>query len=225
MNVLIVTGGSPAASARGILREFSPDWVIAADSGIRCALELRLRIDRILGDFDSADPVLLQECEQKKIPRLVFPAEKDFTDTELALEEAAEKAGENGRILLLGAIGTRMDHSLANIFLLKKMADRGIPCEIADDFNRIRMLKGTAETCLQKDPAWPYVSLLPVFGDAEGVTLRGFRYPLAEARMKAGYALGVSNELKDNEGRITLAKGYLLLFRTRDRAPVSPGRP
>lgn len=212
MNVLIITGGSICQSASKIIQKFKPDFVIAADHGIHHALQLGMKMDLILGDFDSIDPAELEQCEGTA--RLTFPPEKDYTDTELALEEAITRAGMGGRILLLGAMGTRADHSLANIFLLKRAVDCGVQCEIADDYNRIQMLHGPVTTTVTAES--PYVSLLPVYGDAVGITLDGFYYPLTDTTIPAGRAWGVSNELVAPEGTVTLREGYLLCIQASD---------
>jgi thiamine pyrophosphokinase len=217
MKVLIITGGSLCRNAAAVIKEYGPELVIAADYGIHHALQLGIRPDLILGDFDSIDPAELTRCEG--IERMTFPPEKDYTDTELALETAIEKMeGIEGSIMLLAAMGTRADHSLANVFLLKRTADLGIACEIVDDYNRIRMLHGPVQYTVAA--GYPNISLLPMFGDAVGVTLEGFYYPLTDTTIPSGRAWGVSNELVEPEGRITLRDGYVLLIQSSDSARV-----
>lgn len=219
MRILLISGGSLCASAADYIQAFDPEWVIAADAGIHHALTLGIHMDQILGDFDSVSPEDLACCDG--IDRIEFPAEKDYTDTELALETAMERAGSRGKILMLAAMGTRADHSLANIFLLKKAADAGIDCEIVDDYNRVRLLRGPVSYTVRFSEAegiTTYVSLLPVFGDARDITLRGMKYPLDHAVIPSGRAWGVSNELVAPEGHIQLQEGYVLLILAGDQA-------
>ncbi len=197
-------------------KDFAPDLTIAADKGIENALAARIPIDRILGDFDSIDPEALREVRNQHLPETEFPPEKDYTDTELALAMAMDEAGPEGEILILGASGSRLDHTMANVFLLKQPVDRGITCTLQDDHDRILLLKGPTRITIPYDPEWPYVSLLPLFGKAEGVSLQGFYYPLDTITLEPGVSLGVSNQLTEEKGTIHVASGYLLLIRTRD---------
>ena len=225
MRILILTGGTLCSNALERIHAFAPDRILAADAGIGHCMRLNLVPDEALGDFDSAAEEAIAYMQEHQIPVTTFPAEKDDTDTELALKVAMEQAGPGGKILLLGATGTRMDHTLANIFLLKQAVDSGVRCEIADDHNRIILLKGPDVTHLHQDPVLrgvpgqkspDNISLLPVFGDAWGVTLRGFYYPLTDQTMKAGETLGISNYLVEEEGVIQLRQGYLLVVRAVD---------
>ena len=222
MKILILTGGTRCRHAGEIIRNFHPEHVICADSGIRHAVGLGLPIDQILGDFDSVYPELLEEVRRQHLPEQVFPSEKDDTDTELALHTAMELPGDDHQILLMAAMGTRMDHTLANILLLKQAADRQVPCRIVDDDNVIEMLKGPAQMEVRPELfPWHageqmYVSLLPVFSDASGVTLKGFYYPLQDGTIPAGVSLGISNQLTAGTGTISLREGYLLIMRAFD---------
>ena len=216
MKVLIITGGRISVDAAQTVKEFDPDLTIAADRGIENALKTGIRVDRILGDFDSIDPAVLQQVRDLDLPETIFPPEKDYTDTELALQIAMQEAGPKGQIMILGALGTRLDHSMGNVFLLKQPADQGIECGIRDENNEIRLLKGPVQYVIQRDPAWPYISLLPVFGNVENVSLKGFFYPLEGGTLEPGVSLGISNELVDEKGTIQFEAGYLLVFRTRD---------
>ena len=226
MKVLILSGGDLPRRAQALVKDFAPDHIIAADAGIRHAMTLQTVPDQALGDFDSCGEEALTFVKTHKIPVRTFPPEKDYTDTELALHTAMDVAGEGGEILILGALGGRVDHSLANIFLMKQAADQGIRCQIADDQSRVFMLKGPCDLTLDRDPdehlshgekSANNISLIPVFGEARGVSLEGFHYPLADADMDPGATLGISNYLEKEEGKVTLREGYLLLILARDK--------
>lgn len=120
MNTLIITGGAiEEAFAGDYLRKNKFDYIIAADKGLVFCREMGIRPDLIVGDFDSADKGAL-EYYRKRFPERIlrFRPEKDETDTEIALTKALENT--EGSITILGATGTRLDHVLGNIQLLKR---------------------------------------------------------------------------------------------------------
>jgi len=110
-------------------------------------------------------------------------------------------------------LGTRFDHSLSNIHLLRKALEAGIPCRIIDERNII-MLTDSGLTVQAN--GFPYVSLLPLSLDVTGITLTSFRYPLEEASLRIGQSLGISNELTGSEGHIRIRTGLLLVIQSRD---------
>ena len=122
--------------------DFTPDKVIAVDSGANALYEFEAIPDYVLGDFDSIDPKVLEHYGScSNIIR--SPIEKDETDTELAIRKAVElNAGE---IVILGATGSRLDHTLGNIFLLKKVQGYGITCVLVDDEQEISLMNNKKE--------------------------------------------------------------------------------
>ena len=189
------------------------DRIICADRGLFAADRLSLVPDLIVGDFDSGDPAVMAKYKETGVKILSFPPEKDDTDTELALHMAMEKAPEE--IWIYGGSGTRLDHTLANIGLLKQPMERGIRAYLCDERNRICMMRGSY-SIKKTEQFGTYISLLPFGGDAKGVTLRGFQYPLENAVIAAGSSLGVSNELISEEGIIEVKEGILLVMESRD---------
>lgn len=185
---------------------------IGADRGAWFLVEKGIRPDLALGDFDSVTPVERQQIESAtKQFKCCDPVDKDWTDTEWAMQEALALHPDS--IVLLGATGTRFDHTLANIHLLKKAADAGIPCLVADAHNEIRLLAG-GETCILSRSRFDQVSLLPLGETASGITLDGFLYPLENARLSLGQTLGISNRLVRDTGTISLQEGWLLVIQS-----------
>ena len=127
----IISGGKPPAEK--LLRDYldEVDFIIAADKGCECLYNYNIIPDLLIGDFDSANKEILNKARLKIKEVLEFPPEKDYTDTEIALMEAAKRGTE--KILLFGATGTRMDHTLGNIGLLLIAKEKGITLEIIDD--------------------------------------------------------------------------------------------
>lgn len=233
MKILIVTGGHISVSfARDFLKANHFDRIIAADAGLAACHKLALVPTDILGDFDSLSNLELREFYREKgIPVREFPTRKDYTDTHLAIMYAVDlwiEEGKNERnvdktltkeesgVWVLGATGTRMDHTLSNIGMLISMADQQIPCTLADEHNIMEILKGPVCKTYQRDPKWKYFSLLPFSPEVTGLDLEGFSYPLHDAVMREFESLGISNEIDDEYGVLRMKTGYMLVVRARD---------
>lgn len=138
---------------------------------------------------------------------------KDDTDTEFAIREAIRRGATE--ITILGATGTRLDHVLGNIHLLGIGLQENLQIELVDAHNRIRMIQGRRS--IRRDEQFgKYVSLLPFGGDATGVTLRGFKYPLENATLESFSSLGISNEIVGDFGDIRIENGTALVIESRD---------
>lgn len=210
--VVIVTGGG---LDREDLEEIRPgeDFLIGVDGGNAALLESGLLPHLAVGDFDSAGAEMHKRLVRMGVPIEKLPAEKDMTDTHFAVTEALKR--RPGTVLLLGALGTRFDHTLANLFLLEMMEREGVRGEILNRHNRIRLLCGE-DSCRVRKGRYSYLSLLPLTETVSGVTLAGFRYPLTEAVLRRRDSLGVSNELVAEEGEIAVRSGMLFVVESRD---------
>lgn len=187
------------------------DFVIAADSGADRLKCMGVTPDVLTGDFDSISEEDYAGLDATGIEILRFPVEKDMTDSELAIELALDRGCDE--IILLGALGTRLDHSLSNIYLLKKLIDRGVRGMIADEHNEV-YLTGSSIT-LKRDGDMK-LSLLPLSGSVRGVTTYGLYYPLKDAVLETGSSLGVSNEFIEDTATVTITEGLLLVIKSRD---------
>lgn len=215
MNVLIITGGRiESRFAVNYINEQEWDRILSADAGLVFCRKAGVIPDRILGDFDSADPATLAWYQERYPERIVrFPAEKDETDTELALMDAID-AGAS-RVTILGGTGSRLDHVLGNIHLLKMAMDAGVECFLVDEHNRIRMTdKGL--TLHKSRQFGHYVSLIPFTPAVAGLTLNGFAYDVEEFTLLSGKARGVSNQIAEETAHIALREGVLLVIESRD---------
>jgi thiamine pyrophosphokinase len=210
--VVIVTGGRVDRESLECIRPCE-DFVIGVDGGITVLLETGRFPDLAVGDFDSAGQEAYERLRRMGIPIKRLPVEKDVTDTHFAVTEALKRKPKT--ILLLGAIGTRLDHTLANLFLLEEIEREGVQGEIRNHYNRIRLMRG-GDSCRVRKSDYRYISLLPLTDTVSGVTLSGFRYPLKEAVLQRKESLGVSNELVAEEGEITLRAGMLFVVESRD---------
>jgi thiamine pyrophosphokinase len=213
-NILIVSGGTLKDSfARQWIRGHSFYHVIACDKGMEFFYRNGMEPDLILGDFDSADACVLDYFSGKAVEMQRFPAEKDWTDTELALRQALEQ--EPGEIYILGATGGRLDHLFGNIGLLSMGLEAGVQIFLLDSRNRIRMIDRSMRL-KKKEQFGKYLSLVPWEGPVRGVTLDGMKYPLENVLLTADTTLGISNEIMEDEACIRFDSGKLLVFETKD---------
>jgi thiamine pyrophosphokinase len=185
--------------------------VVCADGGVRHARALGLVPHVVVGDLDSLGEEDTLFLKDSGVEILRHPTDKDATDTELALEWSLENGACS--VTLIGATGTRLDHTLANVLLLKRLADRGIPGCIVDRHNEIHLVTGSLT--LTGKPG-DLLSVLPVGGTAEGVTLTGLFFPLTRARIPLGSTLGVSNRFVGGTATVSVARGVLVVTRSRD---------
>ncbi len=221
MKRLVILGGDvhDTPLLRKLCRQECFDQVIAADSGLNWAYRLGIRPDQMMGDFDSAEPDVLRYYRELKVPEKIFPTRKDYTDSELALWAAVDISETDDEIWVLGGIGSRMDHTLANIFLLYEPLKRGIKTYLMDGLNEIRMLKGPCEVKVERREEQQYLSILPFLGEAEGIDMEGVAYPLQDFILQTGKCIGISNEIVEEQAEIRLKKGYLLLIRSTNDTP------
>jgi thiamine pyrophosphokinase len=191
------------------------DLVIAADGGARHAAGLGVAIDLWVGDGDSIGAEALAALAATGVPIERSPADKDESDTELAVR-AAIRLGHAG-VVILGALGgARIDHALANIGLLAMPELAGRSATILDARSRIGLIQapgpdgGAVERLLPGRPG-DIVSLLPMGAGVEGVTTHGLAYPLTDEPLPAGPARGLSNVRLSADAGVAVRAGSLLI--------------
>lgn len=215
MRVVIISGGHMDDEfAKDWLEKNKYDCMIAADSGMNFLHKNGIVPDIIAGDFDSAKEesvAYFQGLNDVQVIKL-NPV-KDDTDTEFVIREAIRRGATE--ITVLGATGTRLDHVLANVNLLGIGLEEGVSIQLVDKHNCIRMISDTIEIT-KNEQFGDYVSVLPVKGDAKGVTLEGLKYPLKDADIPCFSSLGVSNEIKEDVAKISVKQGVLLVIESRD---------
>lgn len=212
--ILIITGGAvDLAFIKELINKETFDLIIAADRGLMAADRLGLSLDYIVGDFDSVPEEVLAKYQQQSTPIQTFPTEKDKTDTQIALELALMH--NPGEITILGALGSRMDHTLANIHLLLLPLQLNKSACLMDPNNKI-YLKNKSFQLQKRLQFGKYVSLLPFSERVTGLTLFGFKYPLDHIILGAGTSLGISNEIEDEVAKVEFREGILLVMETKD---------
>lgn len=204
----VIFANGPVKDARTARRAIQEgDLLIAADGGARHCLELGLTPDILIGDFDSLSQNELATLQTSGMQVIRHPAKKDFTDLELAVRHAVSL--NLTEILVIGALGARWDQTIANILL-----------PVNHDLSRIRMrlIDGAQEVILLRDKdqltlygqTGDILSLVPLGGDAQGVTTQGLEYPLNDETLYFGATRGISNVLLNRTATVQLKAGYLL---------------
>lgn len=211
MKTLIISGGKVTKRIlKEALKNNSFDNIIAVDKGLEILDECRIQPNYIIGDFDSINKEIINKYNNKNIIKL--NPEKDFTDTHMAIKLALEI--KSSYIVILGAIGTRIDHTIANIHVLKECMEQQIECKIINENNKIELIN--KQHILYLNNKYRYVSLIPLTTKVEGVTLKGFKYPLINATLKIGESIGISNEQIEKKAIIELKNGILILIQSKD---------
>lgn len=187
------------------------DLIICADGGASHLGKLGILPHLLVGDFDSIHQSEFDSLFEAGVEVIRFPAEKDTTDTQLAVQLALDRGCD--KLILIGATGTRLDHTLANIFLLRTLLESGVKGIIADEHNEIEMINKSIVLKKEKDIK---ISLVPVGGKVTGVTTEGLYYPLNNATLEFGSTWGVSNEFAEDTAIVTIKEGLLLVIKSRD---------
>jgi thiamine pyrophosphokinase len=219
-NILIISGGNlDIWFLENYLRYHEYNQIICVDGALFVADQLNLTIDWLVGDFDTVSNELLLKYEDMVEKNLIstkirkYKPEKDATDTQIAIELAME-LGAN-EIVLLGATGTRLDHTLGNLNLLMKPLLNDIKACIINENNKIYLINKTS-VIKKQEQYGSYVSLIPLTEQVTEVTLTGFIYPLTNYMLTIGESIGISNEIQEEEASITLEKGILIVVESKD---------
>lgn len=204
--IVIVAGG---ILEKTLLEEIqSARYVIGVDWGAYWLITNSVIPDIAIGDFDSVNHKEFQLIKQRVKEVKEYPKEKDFTDTELAVEHALSL--HPTEVIIYGAIGSRLDHTMGNMQLLETLNEIGI---IRDSNNEVRIVSG--RLVLKKDQRDRYVSLLPITETIE-VTLTGFIYDISKTIIHRGHTLGISNEIREDKAVIEVHRGKTLVIRSQD---------
>ena len=208
MRAIVVANGELENPAR--LKARLAGWaearVIAADGGLRNCRQLGLMPETIVGDFDSIDPAEIPQLQRAGVQLLRRPQRKDESDLELALFRAHELG--IAQVVVLGALGGRLDMSIANLLLLAHPRLSEL---------EIRLWSSDQTAWLLRPPGGEVggqpgdlLSLIPLAGDATGVVTQGLEYPLGGETLYFGLPRGVSNVLTASTARVQMQTGLLL---------------
>lgn len=204
-------GDSFSTSTLGFVPE-ADDFIIAADSGCERLRGYGLCPDVVIGDMDSLD-VEKAKAMFPSAEYILLPAEKDYTDTKECLDYAITKGFDD--IVIIGGLGGRLDHTLANIHLLAYAAKRKVDLEIVDGKNHATYLKNASAT-VSKRRGFRYLSIIPLSDELKGVSITGVKYPLDGAVVSRDDAVTVSNEITDSMAVVTIAEGEAVIIESAD---------
>ncbi len=209
MRAIIFANGefrNPAAFRAPITPD---DLIICADGGTAHALTAGLEPHVIIGDMDSMDSISAAQCAQLKARGcrfITFPARKDETDLELALKHAVAEGADQIRVF--GALGGRLDQTVANVLLLAMPDLAGVDVRIVDGRQEAFVVRDEVTI---RGRVGDTVSLIPLAGDATGITTEGLEWALSDSMLPFGLALGVSNVMTAATARVRVGAGLLLV--------------
>jgi len=220
MRILIALNGPIADEAACLTIARRCDYKICADGGARHLAAMGLVPDLLVGDLDSIDAETLLWMQQRGVRIERYPVEKDWTDSELAFE-AALSVPRKGRteFWMIGAVGDRVDHMLANLGLASRHTGEGVQVWLTDGRVYMVSLKGPSTLRIDLDELElgnPVISVVASPGfPFLGVTLEGFSYPLLDEQIDIGSTRGVSNRVlpgvRHVEVRIRGGEGFVIL--------------
>lgn len=185
---------------------------VGVDSGTLVLLKNGISPVHAIGDFDSLSHKELEWIRELPVELNVFPQRKDETDMELALKWTLSQ--NPSEIIILGASGGRLDHLFINAQLLLKGFEQKVPVFLLDRWNKVRILQEGVHSIIKE--SYPYLSLIPLSEQVDGLTLKGFKYPLQNQKLVQGSSLCVSNELIMQKGTVSFKRGKLYLIQSRD---------
>jgi thiamine pyrophosphokinase len=185
--LIIANGAACSEELMGQLLEWSP-LVIVLDSAINRVIELGIKVDVLLGDFDRGfDPDYYRELQYPL--EIIHTPNQDKTDLEKAF-----------------------DYTITNITSIVRFRDK-LKIVMLDDNSKIFLLPPKFEKWYPK--ATP-ISLIPV-GEATGITTTNLKYPLKNEALIMGYRTGSSNEVEaDGPVTIEYTNGDLLMMECFD---------
>ena len=181
------------------------NFIICADSGVRHAFKMGIIPNLVVGDMDSATPEDLERIKKLGIEQETFPAEKDFTDTELALEIALSRGATEA--VILAGIGDRPDHSIANVLLMVNFKKRGLEVKLAGENWEMFLVEGQVQIFGKKGDL---LSLIPLSLEVSGIETRGLYYPLKNETIPMGSSRGISNVFLEDKAMVKVNKGLML---------------
>ena len=183
------------------------DLVIAADAGYKNAALMGAHINILIGDFDSLSDI---PDDVDEVFRL--PAEKDVTDTQIAVDMAAERGADE--IVIVGSTSGRLDHTLSTLAILEKYWEKRLPIYIVNGQNRVRYIRDSGFIVVRSQ--YKYFSVIAANEKVKGVSIEGGKYPLIKKTLLRNHQFAVSNEITKNCALITVKKGGIYIIESKD---------
>jgi len=194
--------------ARSLLK--NDDYIICADGGTRHALTLQVRPDLIIGDLDSAEQGALRKFKEEDVNIELYPRDKNETDLELAIKRALELNPE--QIVIIAALGGRLDQTLANIALLTDPRFSTLDIRLDDGLEEILVCRDQAEV---HGRSGDIVSLLPWQGAVSETQTTNLKWALHKETLYSDKTRGISNEMTSDTASISIGSGVLIIVHRR----------
>ena len=212
MKTLIITGGTIHLDFfNRFIKEHLFDYTIVVDGALNTIKDSQVNMDLIIGDLDTVDNNLVIKYKNQGIRVLEYSTDKDYSDTHLAILEAIKQNASD--ITIIGGIGSRLDHTLANIHTLLVPTKNNIPCRIVNENNIIQC---TNNTLVVENTFGKYLSLIPLTTEVIGINSKGLKYALDNTNLIVGESIGISNEIVDDNAFITIKEGILIVIQSND---------
>ncbi len=207
--IILANGELPDLNkARSLLQ--TDDYIICADGGTRHALALNLQPNLIVGDLDSADRNALEKFKNDGVEIELYPRDKNETDLELAINRAIKLNPK--QIIIIAALGGRLDQTLANITLLSDARLSAFEVWLDDGVEEIFICRSQAEV---HGRAGDIVSLIPWQGAVTEIQTKNLRWVLDKETLYADKTRGLSNEMTDTTASVSIGSGLLLVVHRR----------
>jgi thiamine pyrophosphokinase len=194
--------------ARLLLRE--ADFIICADGGTRHAFALNIQPNLLIGDMDSAEREQLQNLKENNVAIELFPHDKNETDLELAIRRAIEL--EPRQIIIVAALGGRLDQTLGNIALLNNDRHPSLDIRLDDGVEEIFICRDQVQV---HGKGGDVVSLIPWQGPVTNVRTEALKWPLKNETLYPDKTRGISNEMLGNTASVSTGSGLLLIVHRR----------
>lgn len=207
---VIIAGGELADENfhRQLLQD--AEMVICADGGVGHAKRLGITPHLVMGDLDSLQEEEIKELQSREINLCKFPREKDYTDTHLCLLKALDLGYQ--QIIMVGCLGGRFDHALANVMLLALPQAQQVDVRIIDPWQEIFLVKPEMSLTGQKGET---LSLFPLTEEVTGISTSGLTYQVPGGQFVLGAGNGMSNVFCEQEVKIAYTQGLLLGIRVK----------
>lgn len=212
---ILITGGVPSSVAllKNIQARYPEAPVFCADGGADYCYRANVLPTYIIGDMDSVSNNARKWLLKNKVPEYVFPTEKDFSDTQLAIEALFKEQAQE--TIVLGALGGRMDHEMANVMLLVSYGRKGHSLIFVDDQNIMRYVGAGTHTIYR---CRGYIGIVPFSDQGMRLSIEGLYYPLPKTSVPFGASHLISNVFGDEkEARFLIEEGDGILVRSKDK--------
>lgn len=211
MKTLIFSGGRPPSSSLLKSELKDSDMLIGVDSGGNFLRDQNIIPDYLVGDFDSINKDNLEYFKVNGCNIYEYPKDKDFTDTEIALELAFKLKSDT--ITFLGCTGSRIDHIMGNLGLLRKCMENEIFGAIKDDHNSIMITKTPIKISGKRGTIF---SVQAYCNEINDLTIIGAKFPLNNHKLRMGDPITISNEFLDEDVEIRFSDGVIMIIYPKD---------